>query len=172
MDFSRHLSQSSRFIHLSKTKMNKQITKGGIMHSMLISKEKDESNQYRFAVDDDGLVKLLAENVYKAEAMVANNSAYRNATNSRKGPIKDYLGSTAYWMTGLKDYFFDKKKIHISEELKKIANKELPETDRRFLCYLFYFAVRAVNRENSTHIESDGYGFGELSSRLFHKYQR
>ena len=34
--------------------------------------------------------------------------------------------------------FFDKKKIHISEELKKIANKELPETDRRFLCYLFY----------------------------------
>lgn len=90
------------------------------------------------------LAKLTRDNVAIVEAMIRNDSAYIHSTDvsaapvyNRKGEVK-YGGSSAYWMTQLKDVLLEKKvdSAYSYEDIIKGA-------------------VESVDRENSTHLNAD-----------------
>lgn len=113
----------------------------------LINNEQNLAKKYLLEVDG-GCVVLSLENVAKAEAMLLNDSNYSKARDVNAGPTKGYKGSTAYWMTKLKESLDN-----------KIQDAELR--------VIIKYAVLAVDRENSTHISSDGVGADELTNRIF-----
>lgn len=103
------------------------------------------------------IVKLTTDNVARVEAMIMTDSGYAKSgdvnahpTYNKKGE-EDYSGSTAYWMTELKNALESKD----SSNLKNIVNH----------------AVIAVDKENSTHINSDGVGREQLTNRIMAKAQ-
>ena len=104
---------------------------------------------------DMTLVKLTRDNVAIVEAMIRNDSAYIHSTNvnacpiyKKNGEIK-YGGSSAYWMTLLKNAL-------INDRLDDGYSYE----------EIIKGAVEAVDRENSTHINADKQGRSEISSRI------
>lgn len=103
------------------------------------------------------LAKLTRDNVAKVEAMIQNDSAYRRSSDVNEEPRynnkKDkeiYGGSSAYWMTQLKDYLLDEKK------------KSKPSYEE-----IIRKAVIAVDRENSTHLNTDNCGRDEIAKRIY-----
>lgn len=101
------------------------------------------------------LAKLTRDNVAIVEAMIRNDSAYIRSTDvnaaptyNRKGEIK-YGGSSAYWMTQLKNALF-------SEDPGSVYSYE----------DIIRGAVEAVDRENSTHLNADNCGRQEITERL------
>lgn len=95
------------------------------------------------------LVRLSPDNVAIVEAMIRNDSAYLKSSDKNAAPIGQYGGSTAYWMTRLKP-------ILVGEEV--VSDKEYQE--------VLFGAIAAVDRENSTHLNSDGVGRAEIFGRL------
>lgn len=99
------------------------------------------------------LVELTLDNVAKVEAMIRNDSSYIKSFDINAGPTKNknckevYSGSTAYWMTMLK-YVIEGKECNFTYE------------------YIIPKVVRSIDRENSTHLNSDGCGIGEISKRI------
>lgn len=99
------------------------------------------------------LVELTLDNVAKVEAMIRNDSSYIKSFDINAGPTKNknskevYSGSTAYWMTKLK-YIIEGKECNFTYE------------------YIIPKVVRSIDRENSTHLNSDGCGIGEISKRI------
>ncbi|WP_044937764.1 hypothetical protein [Pseudobutyrivibrio sp. LB2011] len=101
------------------------------------------------------LAKLTRDNVAIVEAMILNDSAYIHSTNktarpeyNRKNEIK-YGGSSAFWMTQLKNVLLGNiKEVSYSYDEIIIG------------------AVEAVDRENSTHLNSDGCGRKEIAARI------
>lgn len=71
--------------------------------------------------DGRTLAKLTRDNVAIVEAMIRNDSAYRKSSDVNAEPVVDkngkskYGGSSAYWMTRLKQALLDndEKNIHI-----------------------------------------------------------
>jgi len=115
----------------------------------LIQIEYEESKKKMFETwkrNNDGLelVKLTRDNVAIAEAMIRNDSAY-----IRSGD-KNYEGSTAHCMTLLKEVLIDKKQV------SKEGYRELLKN-----------AIDAVDRENSTRLNSDHVGPKEILDRLY-----
>ncbi|MDY6246878.1 MAG: hypothetical protein SPL83_06495 [Succinivibrio sp.] len=128
---------------------------------MGICDEFKSSQQYMLATEpfnlESGkkieLVKLTHENVAKVEAMIRNDSSYKKSYDENAGPTENkkgkevYSGSTAFWMTQLKcilegnvcDYTYE---------------------------YIIKKVVCSIDRENSTHLNSDGCGIEEISKRL------
>ncbi len=101
------------------------------------------------------LAKLTRDNVAIVEAMIRNDSAYINSTDinaapiyNRKGEVK-YGGSSAYWMTKLKNALLD-------------GNTD-PEYSYK---EIIRGAVESVDRENSTHLNADKCGRQEITERL------
>ena len=101
------------------------------------------------------LAKLTRDNVAIVEAMIRNDSAYIHSTDvsaapvyNRKGEVK-YGGSSAYWLTQLKDVLLDGKmdSAYSYEDIIKGA-------------------VESVDRENSTHLNADNCGRQEITERL------
>ena len=92
------------------------------------------------------LAKLTRENVATVELMIQNDSAYRRSTDTNAAPEKNrkgeykYRGSSAYWMTKLKEALFSEKNPVCSDDeyMNIIRN-----------------AVESVDRENSTHLNAD-----------------
>lgn len=99
------------------------------------------------------LVQLTDENVAKVEAMIRNDSSYIKSFDVNAGPIKNkngkevYSGSTAYWMTKLKSIIEGKEKNLTYDVI-------IPKV------------VSSIDRENSTHLNSDGCGRKEISDRI------
>lgn len=100
------------------------------------------------------LAKLTRDNVAIVEAMIRNDSAYIRSTDtkavpviSKNGKIK-YGGSSAFWMTRLKEY------------LNYQDNGNYTYKD------IIAGAVESVDRENSTHLNSDRCGRREIEKRL------
>ena len=99
------------------------------------------------------LVELTLDNVSKVEAMIRNDSSYVKSFDKNAKPTKNknrkevYSGSTAYWMTKLK-YIIEDKECNFTYE------------------YIIPKVVRSIDRENSTHLNSDGCGIGEISKRI------
>lgn len=93
------------------------------------------------------LAELTENNVAIVEAMIRNDSAYIKSSDVKACPSGKYSGSTAYWMTELKNYLFLNQSEYTYNEI--IVN-----------------AVNAVDRENSTHINADKCGRREISDRI------
>ena len=98
------------------------------------------------------IVKLITDNIAKIESMIMTDSGHSKSgdvnaypTFKRNGKM-DYFGSSAYWMTKLKFAIEQKEK----SELRNIIKH----------------AVIAVDKENSTHINSDGVGRELLTDRI------
>ena len=122
------------------------------------------------------LVAITQRNVAIVEAMIRNDSAYirsnqpkakiiykevrgkqrssLSATDWRERVLNDapfikYGGSTAYWMEKLKRYLLD----GTSDE--KYSYEEI-----------IFYAISAIDRENSTHLNADGVGRMEITERI------
>lgn len=107
-------------------------------------------------VDYNGykLAKLTRDNVAIVEAMIRNDSAYigssdkaANPTFDKKGNMK-YGGSSAYWMSQLRN-------VLIKNKTSEYSYKEIIK-----------YAVAAVDRENSTHLNADNCGREEITERI------
>lgn len=104
--------------------------------------------------DVPDLVELSIENVAIVEAMIQNDSAYIKSENKEAVPTRKkdgsvkYGGSTAYWMTQLKDFLEQNSQAQFTYE--EIISK----------------AVEAVDRENSTHLNADKTGRKEITNRI------
>lgn len=97
--------------------------------------------------EDDGLVKLSAKNVAVVEAMLRANSDYARAQDVEQYEGRDGRhASTAYWMTQLKKYFLGDARL--SRET------------------LFEMIIAAVDRDNSTHLNTDKCGRDIILKRL------
>mgnify|MGYP001253903765 CR=1 FL=1 len=101
------------------------------------------------------LAKLTRDNVAIVEAMIRNDSAYIHSTDvssapvyNRKGDVK-YGGSSAYWMTRLKNVLLD----DVSDRLYTYEK-------------IIKGAVESVDRENSTHLNADKCGRQEITERI------
>lgn len=101
------------------------------------------------------LAKVTRDNVAIVEAMIRNDSAYIRSTDvnaalihNRRGGVK-YGGSSAYWMTLLKNVLLN----HISDN--NYSYEKIIEG-----------AVKSVDRENSTHLNADKCGRKEITERI------
>lgn len=110
----------------------------------------EEMNDFVYKNKKVKLAALTEDNVAIVEAMIRNDSAYIKSSdiNARPSDNGKYGGSTAYWMTKLKEYL--NSKVQNEDDYKKIIEN----------------AVNAVDRENSTHINSDKCGRKEISERI------
>lgn len=122
-----------------------------------IQKELKLANQKLLkTIKGTDLVELSLDNVAIVEAMIQNDSAYLKSADKRAIPQNNkndkvvYAGSTAYWMTQLKEIIVDKKNINKFESV--IAG-----------------AVCAVDRENSTHLNADKCGREEITKRILNE---
>lgn len=100
------------------------------------------------------LAKLTRDNVAIVEAMIRNDSAYIKSTDVKAAPKFNkknrmvYGGSSAYWMTKLKNVLIENKDVdYIYEDIIRGA-------------------VEAVDRENSTHLNADNCGRAEIINRI------
>lgn len=117
----------------------------------IIYEEYISSQQYDFEeVDFNGekLVKLTRNNVALVEAMIRNDSAYRKTTDKMAGPKSGYNGSSAYWLAKLKQILIDK--VEVEEGYDRVIQE----------------VVEAIDRENSTHLNSDKVGREEITERI------
>jgi len=94
------------------------------------------------------LVDLTPENVAKVEAMIRYDSAYRKASSSASAPNKKYKGSTPYWIKQFSN-------LIVSVNIDKTEYKRLIQK-----------IVESVDRENSTHLNSDKVGIVEITERI------
>ena len=110
----------------------------------------EEMNDFVYKNKKVKLAALTEDNVAIVEAMIRNDSAYIKSSdiNARPSDNGKYGGSTAYWMTKLKEYL--NSKVQNEDDYKKIIEN----------------AVNAVERENSTHNNSDKCGRKEISERI------
>lgn len=119
--------------------------------SNLITQEKKLSEKYMLTtIDFEGtkLVEISIENVAKVESMIMTDSSYYKMFDKNAMPYKKYNGSTAYWLTEL-------KKILILNEISKYSYNDI-----------IFNLVKAIDRENRTHINSDKQGIGEITERI------
>ncbi len=117
----------------------------------IINEELEISKKYmleEIEFKGNKLVRLTRDNVARVEAMIRNDSDYLKTTDIHAGPQKKYYGSSAYWMTQLK------------YELLGVEKSEYSYTT------IIHEAVNAVDRENSTHLSSDGKGREEIPERI------
>lgn len=110
----------------------------------------EEMNDFVYKNKKVKLAALTEDNVAIVEAMIRNDSAYIKSSdiNARPSDNGKYGGSTAYWMTKLKEYL--NSKVQNKDDYIEIITN----------------AVNAVDRENSTHINSDKCGRKEISERI------
>lgn len=105
-----------------------------------IERELKESKNYYLELENDSLVKLTVDNVARIEAMIVNDSDYAKSSNTK-------VDSTAKWMIELRTSLIERASEHSFEEIVKNC-------------------VKYVDKENSTHLSSDGVGIDELTKRI------
>jgi len=130
----------------------------------LISSEEEEAKTKKFFSFRKGTdtVELTQENVSMAMAIISLDSNYANAVdintiptikNGKEQENFNLGGSSAFWFSELKKKLIDKKNSDFD--------------DRIIICN----CVNAVDRENSTHLNSDGVGRKEISERILEFYK-
>lgn len=113
----------------------------------LIQEELQASKEFYFDLCDDGLPRLTRRNVALAEAMIANNSSYRQK-DAREGDASGRV-SAEIWLSRMREVLIDGTDVS-SYEYRRIVKGVVTEIDR----------------ENSTHLNADkgGIGFFERGS--------
>jgi len=108
---------------------------------------------------DKHIALLTSDNVARIEAVISLDSNYKNTSDPDKKPITKknssdfkYIGSTRYWV----------------EELRKLSqNKKVCETpDGHKYEKVIEYLVRAIDKENSTHLNSDGIGWKAVKESI------
>ena len=133
------------------------------MEKSLIYLEKEASHEFDLEIesvcDDSGeskdkIVKLNRKNVARVEAMLRYNSAYIHNEKPQltKPEEKDgnHIGSASYWFGQLKEILIEKK----------------TPRDYSYETVITYL-VKAVDKENSTHLNSDRVGYEQISKRIY-----
>lgn len=126
----------------------------------MINNELEYSEEFRFEEIKDGLVKLSLRNVALSEAMIENDSMHIKSISRDAKPILKknrktglekvvYGGSTAYWVNELKKVLLDNIVICDEDYYKLISG-----------------VISAIDRENNTHLNSDGVGRKTLTDRI------
>ena len=116
----------------------------------MIKKEFNKSQEYELElIPGTDLVALSETNVAKVEAMIRIDSLYRKASDKTAAPNGKYKGSTAYWMSKLKEVLANNKTTQLDEYKALLKG-----------------AIDAVDRENSTHLNSDKKGPSEILERI------
>ena len=112
--------------------------------STKIQEEYEQSRKYELSeINGEKLAELTLENVAKVEAMIRTDSNYRIALDdSEKSP---------YWIL----------------EMKKLLNGERGDYDKD---YVVKRIVTLLNKENSTHLNTDGVGLDEMPKRILEKW--
>ncbi len=112
-----------------------------------ISEEKELSKRYYLSrvnkSDDSSLIKLSKGNVARVEAMIHFNSSYTKTFD------KNAVDSSAHYFMELNDVLINKKKISNDDYRVLIKN-----------------VVKALDRENSTHLNSDRTGIDTMTDRI------
>lgn len=136
----------------------------------LIIDEQNLAKKYLFEVDG-GCVVLSPENVAKAEAMILNDSDYNRSRNVNDSSENDVFNNSAveYWLKDSHKPIKSNKKSKGSTaywmvQLKEALSKEIEESKLKAIILL---TVSAVDRDNVTHISSDGEGPRVLTERIF-----
>lgn len=115
---------------------------------LLIGRELEASREFCFdKYDGVDLPRLSLRNVALAEAMVANNSSYM-LSQSKGGVSGDGAGSD-FWLDLMREFLKE------GEDPSGFTYEQVVEG-----------AVKAIDRENSTHLNADGVGREELCRRL------
>ena len=135
----------------------------------LINNELEESKQFYFDTykDNNSVVELSTRNVYLAEAMFKNDSAYLKANDENGYPTKkclkeitkEYKINYNYNNTELYDRCLSKGNYKgLSafwfSELKKMNPHINNQSDDKYK-FILAGAAQSVDRENSTHLNSD-----------------
>ena len=123
---------------IQKLKRHKEVSK--------IQSEIILSGEYDLVTDENGYVELSKTNVAKVEAMIRNDSDYMKSGNVTSGPNGKYGGSTAYW----------------ANHFSKIYKNDTVENERKIVEEL----VKAIDRENSTHLNADNVGIDQITDRI------
>lgn len=109
-----------------------------------IETEYNASQKYNLEPIFNGkLVALTLDNVARVESMIRNDSDYINSSD------KSNITSSAYWMCELKKVLMVRESV-LDEAYEVILRN----------------CVKSIDRENFTHLESDGCGRNELTKRL------
>lgn len=121
-----------------------------------IKNELKEAENYMLDIDEN-IVKITLKNVASVEAMIKNDSAYLRAGDknsepqiSKNGKI-NYKGSSAYWISQLKEILIDGKQLSNDNHTYEKCIKE---------------SIDAIDRENSTHLNADKVGRDEIFDRI------
>lgn len=119
----------------------------------LIDEEAKAARKYKLdrLENSEHLVELSRENVAKIEFILTIDSSYNGddkPRNNKKGK-EVFEGSSTYWLEKMKEVVIDKKAVKRTE-YEKIVKK----------------VVTSLDRENSTHLETDGVGCIELTKRI------
>jgi len=128
----------------------------------LIKNEHEKSKLFAFNTithRQRELVVISQRNVTIAESMIRNDSGFYKMANVNMQPAPGfedkphlYQGSSAFWFTKLKELKDGKENKYSVEQIIK-------------------YAVNAVDRENSTHLNSDGVGREQIKKRIVDVYK-
>ena len=115
---------------------------------LLIERELEASREFYFdKYDGVDLPRLSLRNVALAEAMVANNSSYM--LSKSKGGVSGGGAGSDFWLDLMREFPGE------GEDPSGYTYEQVVEG-----------AVKAIDRENSTHLNADGVGREELCRRL------
>lgn len=131
----------------------------------LHEQEIQESVKYQVAeaaIDKKKTIALLTrDNIAKIEAIIKLDSRYRNTADPERKPIKkknkdefSYIGSTCYWVKRLQSLMGETNSSENESEYASIIE----------------FLIKAIDNENSTHLNSDGVGREAVKERLIAAY--
>ena len=107
-----------------------------------IQEEFEESRKYELATEvfeNAKLLELTQDNVARVEAMIRMDSSYARTVDSEAGPEGKYKGSSAFWMTKLKESY----------------EKNKCDVDGYKFSDIVLNSVMTIDSENSTHLNSD-----------------
>lgn len=118
----------------------------------LIDNESNLAKNYIFDKDKDGLVELTLKNAALAEAIFKNDSRYSKSEDINNGPNegKSY-GTAAYWITQLSDILLKNNNLSADGYDYKTCLEN---------------TINAIDRENSTRLNADKAGRGEILNRI------
>ena len=108
---------------------------------------------------------LTLDNVARVEAMILNDAAYLNTSNVDAGPSEEWNNAvTKYIQSGTMDFIKGEKgsTAYWMSQLRKSIKNQKAMLDFNIV----FSAVCAVDRENSTHLNADNCGRGELTERI------
>ena len=146
------------------------------MKPSLLDKELETARSYQLLTTEFGLLDLSAKNVALVEAMISIDSDYCRAADEKAAPDSEEYSNDAvlYWFDNLNKEerekitkkYNGKYKGSTAYWIKRLGDGLCEGCDDNELRKRILSAVLAIDRDNSTHITSDGVGPVFLTERI------